>query len=105
MDTTAADDNTVNFVPTAAVSTADAKLVTVTLDPYTAATGPVLEGETDRYVGENAQLSFTVTDHSGQSSAVTITMRKEHGQTIGALPQGAEAEKVILNTITGTSIQ
>jgi hypothetical protein len=105
MDTTVADDNTVNFVPTAAVSTADAKLVTVTLDPYTAATGPVLEGETDRYVGENAQLSFTVTDHSSQQSTVTITMRKEHGRTIGALPQGAEAEVAILNTITGTSIQ
>jgi hypothetical protein len=105
MDTTAADDNSVVFVPTAAVSTADARLVTVTLDPYTAATGQVLEGETDRFVGENAQLSFTVTDHSSQSSTMTITMRKEHGRTIGALPQGAEAEIVILNTISGTSIQ
>jgi hypothetical protein len=107
MDTTAADDNTVNFVPTAAISTGDTRGVTVTLNPYTAATGPVLEGETDRYIGENAQLSFTVTDHSSNTSTLTITMRKEHGTSIGNIDgaANAEAEVVILNTITGTVVQ
>jgi len=73
--------------------------VTITLDPVAAGS---LTESTNKIVGNDAELTVTATDFSGQSSTVLLTLQKGHGTQagIGAVNTGT-ADLPILNIISG----
>jgi len=73
--------------------------VTITLDPVAAGS---LTESTNKIVGNDAELTVTATDFSGQSSTVLFTLQKGHGTQagIGAVNTGT-ADLPILNIISG----
>jgi hypothetical protein len=101
-----ADVNTVDFGVTAAVSTAansaaaaaDAEGVSLTLS------GNVAEGVTDHRVGDNAQLTVNVSDHTGNPSSFTIELRKGHSEQVNNGLSAGEDGRAILNIISGSAI-
>jgi hypothetical protein len=102
-DDQAAADGTVNFAVTAVRDTADSRVASLTLNALTATADPVTE-TTTRYVGHDAELNATVTDHSGNTSTVKIKLQKGHGAAVGTNAAGGESTDAILNIISGSAI-
>jgi hypothetical protein len=79
-------------------------VASLTLNALTAPADPVTE-TTTRYVGHDAELNATVTDHSGNTSTVKIKLQKGHGAAVGTNAAGAtEVTDAILNIISGSAI-
>jgi len=108
-DDQAAADGTVNFAVagavagTSATGGADPRMAVLTLNGNTASSNPVTEGTT-RYVGHDAQLSASVSDHSGNTSTVNIKLQKGHGAAVGTNVAAGENTDAILNIISGSAI-
>jgi hypothetical protein len=99
--TTTTTDEVVSLSTTAGAAEVTDNSITFTLDALSA--GSVTE-TLSKVVGRNSVLTVTATDHSAQTSTTTITLKKGHGQLTINAGGTAEQDKVILNTISGNSI-
>jgi hypothetical protein len=104
-DNNLADDDTANFIATAAPSTATANNVVVRLNALSSvqATNPITEADGD-FVGHGSTLSLTIADASSNQSDLTITLNKGHGTDVTTAGVLAHADDAILNVLSGTAI-
>jgi hypothetical protein len=99
--TTTTTDEVVSLSTTAGAAEVTDNSITFTLDALSA--GSVTE-TLSKVVGRNSVLTVTAKDHSTNESTTTITLRKGHGQLTVNAGGGAQADIVLLNTISGNSI-